>query len=243
MTYSSNLRALKDSFIGGKDKSIVAAEIANNFGRQELSFLDVGLGDGSYLRKLRNELKPQGIALHVTGIEPLKTALLEAQTELPDAKLHAVSFEQYQTEYRFDVVHARQSLYYISNLDDTITKLIRLTAPGGLLIVNLWSTQCVLYKLHCQTFPDSPKQTITAEKAFQRISSIVSGDTHLTYCSGFVDFDKWFNSATTFAAASAVISRGLPLGNGRSKILRQLIKQIEPRGVRLNGVIFSRIFC
>lgn len=104
--------------------------------------LDAGCGTGQMLRFLRDSC---GDRLSLTGLDRSESMIEVARNVVDDAyvRLTVGRIEQMPfASSAFDVVLAMGSLEYVSNMDEAIAEIARVTRPGGLAIVtmqNRWS--------------------------------------------------------------------------------------------------------
>jgi SAM-dependent methyltransferase len=84
------------------------------------SILDVGCGEGALTRYL------VGCASEVTGIDASRTAIERARGLVPRATFHCCTLEDFRAERVFDVVLAVEILYYVTDVDLAIQKLVTL---------------------------------------------------------------------------------------------------------------------
>ena len=118
---------------------LIGSALKSNFqitDLENIKFIDVGCGDGKFLREMINfGVKPE----NMIGIELIKQRSIEARSTLPESiKIYNNDFLETELQNNsFDI--ALQSLVFSSILDHDIQskiakKMIRVLKPGGIII-------------------------------------------------------------------------------------------------------------
>lgn len=90
--------------------------------------LDVGGGTGEMAKLLTSK------GYEVDMITPSRVQAEDGETKLPAGRVHHCTFENFETDRKFDVVLFSESFQYIP-LDQSLPKAKALLAPGGVIIV------------------------------------------------------------------------------------------------------------
>jgi SAM-dependent methyltransferase len=241
--YLSSLRAVKATFRDGKDKNVVAGAIAEVIPEGTCAqVLDVGIGDGTYVKKLRDVLEGRGISCEITGLDPLlapSTSVL-----LPEATLWPLPLEEFISADAYDVVLSRQSLYYNHDWRVAVTALAPLTKRTGLAIVIVWSQDCILSRINGAITPEVHVRLPTAEMVYDYMrASKVFSSVEIKYCVGSVDLEAWVANPTTLSAGYEIASRRwdrTPIDPTVLASFRDLVRRVEQPWTRKNGVIIAR---
>jgi SAM-dependent methyltransferase len=119
-----------------------------------VSILDVGIGTGQSILKICDYLGEKGITASVTGVDVF---LPPSSIRAEDPRIQMVQgdFDSEPIPGLFDVVNATQSLYYFPSPADTLTKMLRMARPGGLLTTTVWQSGCILRRTNQELFADS----------------------------------------------------------------------------------------
>jgi ubiquinone/menaquinone biosynthesis C-methylase UbiE len=98
--------------------------------------LDVATGDGAFVNILAHHLKDYS---EILGIDCDASALALAEKSFNDSR---ISFRMTTAEYipyedsSFDTVCISNSLHHLENIEKTISEMLRVLKPGGLMIIN-----------------------------------------------------------------------------------------------------------
>lgn len=81
------------------------------------SVLEVGCAEGAFTKRLLT------VAKNVTGIDVSKTAIEKARKNVPGAQFAVASFEDFDSDKKFDVIICSEILYYIIDHNKATNKL------------------------------------------------------------------------------------------------------------------------
>ncbi len=96
--------------------------------------LDVGCGPAGAFMVLEGR--------EVDAVDPLLDSYSEKLTHFersayPYTNFHALPFEAYETETRYDTILCLNAINHVADLDLCFDKLVELTKPGGTLVVSI----------------------------------------------------------------------------------------------------------
>ena len=97
--------------------------------KKELSIVDIGCGHGSAAQRVMNVLDSHEIDYNYTGVDPYLNQLKRFREWLPDDKkiqLVQGTFEDFETEQRYDLGLVVHSLYYTEDLQQALRKVHQL---------------------------------------------------------------------------------------------------------------------
>lgn len=193
--------------MGGTEVGLISKAVSEHFKNKEtISLLDVGIGDGFSLSKILKEIEA-GHTFAITGVDPVIATSNEAHDAFPEAELIGLSFEEYVTDKKFDVVNARQSLYYLKDKETSLETMFGYVAQGGLLLITNWAEQDIFCRLHESLFPNS-EENITGEEIIELIRQKHSEQKiEVTRFEGKVDIGSWKRLKEMAEAAITIISR------------------------------------
>lgn len=103
----------------------------------QLSLLDVGCGKGQFLEFASDYLGP---SFDLTGID-----VCELPSESQTIHFDRCSLDEYMPKSKFDVVVSTLVVEHVPSPHDYFSKLIRLTRPGGLIVVVTNDVKTPLY--------------------------------------------------------------------------------------------------
>ena len=208
LNYQENLRLLQTTFFAGSEGDAIAESIKTYCDRKAVNVLDVGCGNGKFLRRTYEILTQAGIEATLTGIDPDSSNVEEATRQLPASKIYCTDFEHFVTDGKlYDVITARHTLYYVQELNQQLNRMIELLNPGGLLAIVLWSKRCDLYRAHLTVAGDgSPIPTAGTIKKIFRARFDVQPVSKKTYL-GSVDIAAWRNSEEICRSAYFILGR------------------------------------
>ncbi len=110
------------------------AWIAGHIGGLRGRVLDVGCGEQLYREGLAALLRSG--AIDYTGLDPDEESLARLRTALPDARLHVGDIEHFEGEpARCDHVLCLRALNHVLDVDEALSRMSRLLAPGGSLLL------------------------------------------------------------------------------------------------------------
>lgn len=107
-----------------------ARAVSATIGRTSGSLLDVGCGDGAFLKEARRT----GIAGHVVGVEPSVAAVNASDPDIR-ANILVGPLEQIEVSSQFDLVTFFQTIEHVRDPIAFLTRLRSLVAPGGHLVI------------------------------------------------------------------------------------------------------------
>lgn len=123
-----------------RSSKVLAEILKRNINKKQIDFLDIGTGNGEYLRMVLDKAKlPCSIKLIL--LEPSKDLVVELKKEIqkfPNGKGTMIvqnAWEDYQTEKKFDVILASH-LYHIRKEDyySQLKKMLNRLKDDGILI-------------------------------------------------------------------------------------------------------------
>jgi ubiquinone/menaquinone biosynthesis C-methylase UbiE len=241
MNYLEALKIFKTSLYGGSEVPIISNIIDGHFkNKKSIGILDVGIGDGDSLNRILKNIEPAR-EFHITAVDPVLADSMQAQRTFPKAKCIADSFDNYHTDEVFDVVHVRQSLYYLDKKESALEKMLQLVASGGLLLITHWSSNDIFCRLHNTLFPGS-KINITGENIVEFITHRHPGiKIDVIQFDGEVDINSWRATSKMREAVLTIISRE-EIHNTEMRThtarFRHLLEGLNPTERRSNLVIF-----
>src|SRR3989338_9063377 len=83
LNYEECLKEFKKSLIGGSEFDILIKGITENISTNRIRWLDIGIGDGHYLKNMVSALEVKGFVVEVTGIDVDERSVKEAQKIFP----------------------------------------------------------------------------------------------------------------------------------------------------------------
>ncbi len=127
-TSSEKVRKIKLDPVQAQKKYFGYVQFVKNFTKPETSLLDVGCGSGWSTHFLAQEgFQSTGVDLHADGFEPEPKKNLKYQTgsvlELPFA------------DHTFAVTATNECLEHVPSPEKALGEMVRVTEPGGLIIV------------------------------------------------------------------------------------------------------------
>ena len=243
--YLHSLHMLKRSFRNGSERHWLSSKLKDRFPGGQVSVLDVGIGDGSFTRKI---LMAAGInfnRLQLTAIEPELDARVALEQEFGFGQFRLISklFQNVDIPRGFDLVLSIHSLYYLGNPATALQRLVDSAKPGGLIVIVAWSAECDLYKLHKRLASQETEVSINSQ-AVRSWAEGYSGVRLIAAKSfrGTVDFSGWLSDDQWLRAACGVLSRRplshLDCDETLLTWARQMLQEMPGlRGTRVNEAI------
>ena len=216
MNYQKSLSIFKKTLGGKSSTPTIYKSILNLTPTNRIRLLDIGIGDGTYLKRIINELLKAGFNVSVTGIDVCKSSLNIASKIFPNDVMINTEFENAKLNGKYDIIFMSHSFYYLKNKNRALKKILTHLSEGGLLIIILWSKKDSIYKLHNKLFTKNNKSpTLTAEDAYKLVlkNKKEFQKSKLIYFSGDVKFKKWRESTKVMRSSLEVISRIYPNSN------------------------------
>lgn len=235
---SEDLALLKSTFDAKNEHEEIARVIIERFRPQQLNILDVGCGSGKLLHSLATRLRPLGYSVIGTGLDLDGSNFRYDSKEL---RLVEGDFLKFSANVTFDVVLVVQSLYYLGPPMDVLKRLSTLCNPhNGLVVVVLWSKECMLYKIGSQFRSLNKQPTIFAEELLQEITALLPSravSARKIHCA--VDLSKWLKYPRTGKAAMRIISRMVASKDSETSAADFLASMKAPKGLspRVNTVL------
>lgn len=244
MNYTSALKLFKKSLLGGSEHEIVFKEIIDNISTNRIRWLDIGLGNGKYTKKIVDQLTKRGFQIELTGIDLSRSSLKEAKLRFPNSNIKLGNMDSFNFKEKYDIIHVCQSLYYVKRKDKFLKKVCSCLAEGGLLIVTLWSRRDSLYKLHERVYFGKDLATTIEETAgdIKRYTSCFV-DIHTKYFYGLVDYALWKKSLKNLKKMLFIISRISANKNLAEKNIlftKKMVDKLHRFGKRINGTIIAK---
>nr|VFK45533.1 MAG: RNA cap guanine-N2 methyltransferase [Candidatus Kentron sp. TC] len=241
--YGDCLETLKDSMVGSSELELIIAEIRRKSPTNRIDWLDIGIGDGRFAKKIVDRLIAEGFEIDLTGIEPIKNSFEAAKKRFPNAIIHNDKIENVRLDNKFDVVSFFQSLHYINDKRPVLGEITNRLTEGGVLITTLWSRKDSLYQLSKRLFPNNGR--IVAEEYFNLIEDFKDyEDVSIKYFKGGIDFNKLLESEDNIISMLMVISRysleTRKIGFSMENLITEIRRNFEGIGERINGVVISR---
>ena len=243
LNYEECLKEFKKSLIGGSEFDILIKGITENISTNRIRWLDIGIGDGHYLKKMVSALEVKGFVVEVTGIDVDERSVKEAQKIFPSGKIIQGDFLNGDLEGKFDVFSLNQAIYYFHNKNLVIEKCLKNLAEGGLLICVCWSEKDKIFQFHQAVFGKWTLGTFNSEDFKELISKY--SDLKIVYdrlFEGRVDFGLWKNPSN-LEKNLYVISR-IPvseeISEGNQELARELINKEKDNEIRVNGVVIAK---
>jgi ubiquinone/menaquinone biosynthesis C-methylase UbiE len=244
MNYLISLKKIKKSFLGGSEANLVVEAIKKNTNTNNISFLDVGIGKGKFLKKIISNLEKEGFNFKISGVDPVKEKLSVARKVFPKAKLSNKKFEDFKSTEKFDVINLTQSFYYLKDKEKMLKKLANLLNEGGILLVTLWSEKDDLSKLNNSIFGKENIYNYTSEKVLSLIKQNKSfSKVSFKVFEGEIDFDLWKKNDQNLEGALNVLARkeiSKKILNKTKEKLKKELKKFKPRGKRINVVVIAK---
>ncbi len=97
--------------------------------KDRISMLELGCGLGSGAHRFFKILKENGVSFDYTGVDPYGDQLERFREWLPkgeNAELIRGTFQDFETDRKYNLAVAIHSLYYVDNLQDSLGKLCRM---------------------------------------------------------------------------------------------------------------------
>ena len=104
--------------------------IASLIPRQELNLLDIGCGDGEFLKYVNNKVKKNGIDFSKTGIEKAKQKVIG---NFYVGDINKMGFK----DSSFDIITIIETLEHVNKPEDILKEIRRLLKKGGTLIISV----------------------------------------------------------------------------------------------------------
>ncbi|WP_430495931.1 class I SAM-dependent methyltransferase [Micromonospora trifolii] len=147
--YVANLKALRQAFGPSSETPLLVDILSKHFRRRdEITMLDVGIGNGASAGKVTDGLTRRGIHVALTGIDPYIPASARRLGWASRARLVPTGLADFHPGEAYDVVNAKQSLYYLGDEGEALKKLASLVSPGGILTITVWDSGCTLKTIH-----------------------------------------------------------------------------------------------
>jgi len=242
LDYTKSLNSLKNTFLGGSERNIWIKAISDHFPQKRLRFLDIGTGDGKSLEKTINHLHYQRrYEIELAAIDPLLDGLKRVSATFPSAKIVHSTFENYESDLRFDIVNATQSVYYIINKLQALQKMIQYTQSRGLIIITLCSRECILSKLHYDVMGLNSDLWVNAEDIYELLKK-QNGieNVQIEFFQGEVDLTSWKTSREILEMAYEIIARGGLSTVSKLDSFAQALCNYKDIETRINGIIIGQ---
>jgi len=98
---------------------------------EELNLLDMGCGDGEFLKYVNEKVKKNGIDFSKTGIEKAKQKVVNGNFSIGD--INKTQFN----DSAFDVITIIETLEHVNNPEETLKEAKRLLKIGGKIIISV----------------------------------------------------------------------------------------------------------
>ncbi|MDI6738239.1 MAG: methyltransferase domain-containing protein [Nanoarchaeota archaeon] len=240
-SYDQCLEIFKESLIGGSEYKIIVDAIMSQTPTNRIRWLDIGVGNGKYTKKIIEGLTNEGFLIELTGIEPDALSYQNAKKILKNANILNQKFEDFKFDKKYDVINICQSFYYLKNKRKALKTIISNLSEGGLIISTLWSKKDVIYKIHKSLFKG---KSFIAEDYFRLIKAFKGlQNNKLIYFRGKVNLQKWIELGENINYVFKIISR---YPNEQAVTTLQTNEAINeilkfPKiSLRENGVIISK---
>jgi SAM-dependent methyltransferase len=202
----------------------------------------VGVGDGSSLSRILEELASLGYAFRAQGIDPEAPEGLTCDPAITFATRRA-PIENCDFALPFDVINVRQSAYYFSDLAGVFRKLTQALSPGGVLIVTHWAEGCFLFKLHDQIARElgqAPEQLGVTDLA-RHIADGGVLTPQVSIVTDTIDLNAVLADPTLLDATLKIAARKLPISelseSGKARLVKAISEECPKQAARVNGVI------
>jgi ubiquinone/menaquinone biosynthesis C-methylase UbiE len=147
--------------------------------KQEINLLDMGCGDGEFLRHVNDKVKKNGIDFSRTGIEKARQ---KVKGNFYVGDINETGFN----DSCFDIITIIETLEHVDNPEDTLRETKRLLKNGGKLIISVphpehdirdiraWP-EC--YSLHLHSFDFESLKSLLLKLGFHSIEDKTTLDT------------------------------------------------------------------
>ena len=243
INYKSCLNEFKKSMEGGSEFEMLIDGISKNIPTNRIRWLEIGIGDGHYLKKIVNRLEMMGYVIEVTGVDCSKESTREAKKIFPNSQIINQDFLDISLEGKFDVCSFNQSIYYFHNKRQVIDKCKENLAEGGLIVNVCWSDKDSIYKYHKKVFGEWTLGGFSSEDFINLVSSYA--DLNVAYdelFKGRVNFGLWRNKSSLIKNLQ-VISR-IPLSRGTPattyEYASKMLSKFRDNEIRVNEVVIAK---
>lgn len=235
MNYQKSLEILKETLLPNRENSILASIVKKRFPEGgDITILDVGGGDGTSLKKMINILG-KDYKFTITIVEPLRN-----NTTTIGATVSKTKFEKFKNNQKYDIVIFKHVLYYFSDLSATLQKASDCLKNDGLLLVTIWSDDCILKELHNKLLSRS-RNTLDIASIKKAWKLIIPKSRHSIYeCKSKINVKMWKDSEKVRRAVLKIISRKVlspTQENLLVKKLSALISKLNNTVKRSNTII------
>ncbi len=205
--------------LGGQNETVMlrqaVRDIAGTFDHTKTpSFLDIGSGDGDWLRKVatcfRDELEFRGAGF--TPVEPVSDNPLLARV-CQSQGFASPRFDPIEecklTGELYNVILSTHSAYYYFNQPLAHEVMFDALKPGGWMVVTLVSQFCVLNALTEDILGPHHQVALNAEAYISLVAKIgyFSLKKIVSHEGGYLDVDLYINSVQHLRALQAVLAR------------------------------------
>lgn len=241
-SYIRGLATLKRSF-GGRSETPAMIEIAAAANRgKPLTLLDVGTGDGEGLVKITNGLRKRGLSVHATGIDKY-TPVKDFLHPIPEVvRLHA-DFDSWLSKDKFDIVTARQSLYYLRGFASALQHLRDRVSSSGMLMIVVWTEDCFLNQVSRLLFGNSEATGITVRRVVSALADNMGVAPQVSIFRGPTDVHTWLEPPNQLSGVLEVLSRS-EMPQIDAQLLseaRRVLSTFPSISERQNGIVWARL--
>lgn len=147
MTVLADLHGSRPAFGTSSERDMLLRLIDGVLPRRDVSWLEVGAGDGNNLKFLLERLCKDR-RIEALAVDP-DVGFSSIETERFVIRAQKARIEDVATSQEvFDFIHVRHSAYYFQEPDALLRRLFEALKPTGAMCLTIWSERCILYKLH-----------------------------------------------------------------------------------------------
>lgn len=243
-SYNDSLAKFKSSFLNDTECDVWVEGVTAKVSRGAISVLDIGAGDCDSISRRCALLLQNSITVHLTGIDPCLPGPADRVKPPAGSVLINTFFEDYRPSGDFDVVNATHALYYLSDIPSALLRIVSMAKPGGLVVLTVWTQDCILSKLFRDCFSSAPADVLTAETVLRELDTICEiEDAQLLRSFGDIDLGLWASDDKHLDAAVRVISRGhvhSEVTPAQRMRLKSALRRYAPVEKRVNGIVVGR---